>query len=206
MIKGTPELISQRREEIIDACEKLYKTMSFKEITLKEIGNEVPFSRPTIYNYFETKEEIFLALFRREYELWIVDLQSIYDDNDALTNEELSSKIAHSLSNRPQLLKLIAMNIYDMEASSRLEQLTEFKMTYRNLIETFELIFEKFLDGMSKPQITKNLSIFFSFMFGVYPMTNATDKQREAMKNAGIDYNPMSAYEIIYDFLLNLLK
>ena len=206
MIKGTPELISQRREEIIDACEKLYKTMSFKEITLKKIGNEVPFSRPTIYNYFETKEEIFLALFRREYELWIVDLQSIYDDNDALTNEELSSKIAHSLSNRPQLLKLIAMNIYDMEASSRLEQLTEFKMTYRNLIETFELIFEKFLDGMSKPQITKKLSIFFSFMFGVYPMTNATDKQREAMKNAGIDYNPMGAYEIIYDFLLNLLK
>ena len=29
MIKGTPELIAQRREEIINACEKLYQTMSF---------------------------------------------------------------------------------------------------------------------------------------------------------------------------------
>ena len=38
MFKGTPELIAQRREEIIKACEKLYQTMSFKEITLKEIG------------------------------------------------------------------------------------------------------------------------------------------------------------------------
>lgn len=65
MIKGTPELISDRREVIINACEKLYQTMNFKEITLKEIGNQVPFSRPTIYNYFQTKEEIFLALFER---------------------------------------------------------------------------------------------------------------------------------------------
>ena len=35
MIKGTPELIAGRREEIINACEKLYQTKSFKEITLK---------------------------------------------------------------------------------------------------------------------------------------------------------------------------
>ena len=50
MIKGTPELIAQRREEIINACEQLYRTMSFREITLKEIGKITSFSRPTIYN------------------------------------------------------------------------------------------------------------------------------------------------------------
>ena len=59
MTKNTPEQIAGRREEIVNACEKLYGTMSFKDITIREIGNEVPFSRPTIYNYFETKEEIF---------------------------------------------------------------------------------------------------------------------------------------------------
>ena len=66
MRKGTPEQIAQRREEIINACEQLYQTTSFREITLKEIGKITSFSRPTIYNYFETKEEIFLALFKRE--------------------------------------------------------------------------------------------------------------------------------------------
>ena len=50
MVKGTPELIAERREEIIDACEKLYQKLSFKEITLKDIGKETSFSRPTIYN------------------------------------------------------------------------------------------------------------------------------------------------------------
>ena len=68
MIKGIPELIEKRREEIVNACEELYQTMGFKEITLKEIGKVTEFSRPTIYNYFQTKEEIFLALFKREYD------------------------------------------------------------------------------------------------------------------------------------------
>lgn len=206
MKRGTPELIFERREEIINACEKLYKTMSFKEITLKEIGSVVPFSRPTIYNYFHTKEEIFLALFRREYERWIVDLEAIYNENENLSNEDLASKIARSLSNRPQLMKLIAMNIYDMEANSRIELLTEFKITYRNLINTFEVIFEKYLAGMTKEQTRKLLYMFFSFVFGIYPMTNATEKQREAMANAGIDFDKINAYELTYDFLLKLLE
>ena len=67
-----------RREEIVNACEKLYKTMSFREITLKEISEETSFSRPSIYNYFATKEEIFLALFEREYDRWNDSLEEIH--------------------------------------------------------------------------------------------------------------------------------
>ena len=98
MIKGTPELIAGRREEIINACEKLYQTMSFKEITLKEIGNIVPFSRPTIYNYFQTKEEIFLALFEREYDRWNEDLAAILETDGPLERRELADRIARSLT------------------------------------------------------------------------------------------------------------
>ena len=79
MIKGTPELVAQRRETIINACETLYQTMSFRDITLKEIGKAVPFSRPTIYNYFETKEEIFLALLAREYDDWATEMKEIME-------------------------------------------------------------------------------------------------------------------------------
>ena len=70
MPKGSKELTASRKEEIITACEELYKTMSFKEITIKEIGNATSFTRTSIYNYFQTKEEIFLALLQREYERW----------------------------------------------------------------------------------------------------------------------------------------
>ena len=84
MFKGTPKLVAKRREEIINACEQLYQTMSFKEITIKEISGVTSFSRPTIYNYFQTKEEIFLALFEREYDRWNEDLSALLENNEAL--------------------------------------------------------------------------------------------------------------------------
>ncbi len=50
MPNGSRELAEARREEIIVACEKLYKTVSFKNITLKDIGKATTFTRTSIYN------------------------------------------------------------------------------------------------------------------------------------------------------------
>ena len=130
MPKGSPELRAARKEEIINACEQLYQTMSFKDITLKEIGNVTSFTRTSIYNYFQTKEEIFLALYEREYDRWNAELVSIRKENESLSKSELADKIAASISNRKQLLKLLAMNNYDMEANSGPELLTSFKVAY----------------------------------------------------------------------------
>lgn len=58
MPKGSPELTRARREEIINACEKLYEVMSFKEVTIKEISKYTSFTRPSIYN-FSAREKIF---------------------------------------------------------------------------------------------------------------------------------------------------
>ena len=153
MIKGTPELIAQRREEIINACEQLYKAMSFKEITLKEIGKITSFSRPTIYNYFETKEEIFLALIQREYDRWNEDLTAILEGNGQLTKKELADRIANSLAGREQLLKLLSMNNYDMEANSRQELLSTFKQSYGGSMRRMCMLLEKFCPDMSVTDI-----------------------------------------------------
>ena len=144
MPKGSPERTAARQEEIISACEKLYQTMSFKDITLKEIGNETSFSRPTIYNYYQTKEEIFLALFEREYIRWNEELQSILLDNEKLSKEQIAEKLATSIANREQLLKLLAMNNYDMEANSRPELLKSFKVAYGESMKNICRILTKF--------------------------------------------------------------
>ena len=130
MPKGSPELTASRKSEIVSACEKLYQTRRFKEITIKDIGAVTSFTRTTIYNYFQTKEEIFLALMLREYELWAAELNALSEENKTMTIEEFSSALAHSLEKHEQLLKLLAMNHYDMEENSRPERLTEFKFAY----------------------------------------------------------------------------
>lgn len=205
MPKGSPELTAARKEEIINACEQLYQTMSFKDITLKEIGNVTSFTRTSIYNYFQTKEEIFLALFQREYDRWNEDLTNILNENEQLTKKELAELISHSLAGRQQLLKLLSMNIFDMEANSRQELLTAFKLSYGRSMQLISMVLQKFCPEMTVSDIQNFIYIFFPFMFGIYPYTEVTEKQRAAMKEAGINYVYQSAYELIYSCLRRLL-
>ena len=205
MPKGSPERTAARKEEIISACEKLYQTMSFKDITLKEIGNETSFSRPTIYNYFQTKEEIFLALYEREYDRWNEELTDILQNNETLTKKQIAEKIAGSIANRVQLLKLLSMNNYDMESNSRPELLTSFKVAYGESMKNVCMILTKFCPEKSVQEIHDFIYVFFPFMFGIYPYTIVTDKQREAMKEANVDFAYQSIFEITNNCMLKLL-
>ena len=205
MPKGSPELTAARKEEIINACEQLYQTMSFKEIKLKEIGNVTSFTITSIYNYFQTKEDIFLALFQREYDRWNEDLTNILNENEKLTKKELAELISHSLAGRQQLLKLLSMNNFDMEANSRQELLTAFKHSYGRSMQLISMVVQKFCPEMTVSDIQNFIYIFFPFMFGIYPYTEVTEKQRAAMKEAGINYVYQSVYELTYSCLIRLL-
>ena len=205
MGKGTPELTAARREAIVNACEQLYRTMSFREITLKEIGTLVPFSRPTIYNYFQTKEEIFLALYEREYDRWNEDLSAVLAERERMTGSELAERIAASLAKREQLLKLLSMNNYDMEANSRQELLTAFKRAYGRSMELMRALLEKYRPQMSAEEIRGFLYIFYPFLFGVYPYAAVTEKQRAAMREAGVGFAYQSIYELTRGCLIRLL-
>ena len=205
MSKGSEELIAARKEEIITACAELYKTMSFKDITIKEIGNATSFTRTSIYNYFQTKEEIFLALLQREYELWNGRLKEIRAGHEEMTREEFADALAHSLEERKNLLKIMSMNHYDMEDNSRIERLIEFKVVYGRSLAEVRNCLDKFFPEMTVQDKQDFIFSFFPFMFGIYPYTVVTEKQREAMTQAKVNYVYMSIYEITYAEVKKLL-
>ena len=195
-----------RREEIIDACEKLYKTMTFKEISIKVISTETSFTRPSIYNYFQTKEEIFLALLQREYERWCNDLYENALGVTELTLKGFADLIAHSLEKREQLLKLLSTNYYEMEENSRLERLTEFKITVGKTFDRLSLILKKYFPDMTNAEQESFMISFFPYMIAVYPYTHSSEKQIAAMQAARIEYTPRSVYKLVYDFIIKIVK
>lgn len=206
MPKGSPELTNARKEEIIAACETLYQTMGFKEITMKEIADYTSFSRPSIYNYFETKEEIFLALLQKEYERWIADLEAVISSRNAMTRDEIAGALARTLERREQLLKLMSMNHYDMEANSRMERLTEFKKAYGRSLQAVDGLLRTFAPDLSAQDREEFLYAFFPFIYGIYPYAVVTDKQREAMDRAETGYVYHSIYELAFRCAKKLLE
>lgn len=199
------DISTKRKEEIVLACEKLYKKMSFRDITIKDIAKETTFTRASIYNYFETKEEIFLALYEKEYYIWNDDLEEILKSVKKFTKSSFADNIAKTLEKRVMLLKLMAMNNYDMEENSRLECLTSFKVAYLKTIGTFSKLLSKFNPLLSKKEITDIIYMFYPFIYALYPYSYVTDKQMKAMELAGYKWNKNTIYKLTYNFMMKIL-
>ena len=206
MPKGSEQLTRARKEEIIDACASLYEAMGFKDITIRDIGEKTSFTRTSIYNYFQTKEEIFLGLLQREYEAWTCDLKAIVRDHETMSPDQFAEAIAHTLEKRGCMLKLLSMNLYDMEGNSRIENLVDFKRVYADSMKALTSCLEKFFPYMTETDVQEFLYAVYPFLFGIYPYTTATEKQNQAMDLAHIKYVNYSIYEITVSFISKIIR
>jgi hypothetical protein len=142
---------------------------------------------------------------RREYERWGAELDEILRGHKQMSTHEFADALAKSLEERSLLLKLMSMNHYDMEENTRPEMLIEFKQAYGRSIELVSQCLKKFFPKFTKARIDHFIYIFFPFMFGIYPYTEVTEKQKSAMHDAGVDFVYQSVYEITYRCIKTLL-
>ncbi len=206
MPKGSEELTNARKTEIIEACKQLYESMSFKDITIKKIGNVTSFTRTSIYNYFQTKDEIFLAILQDEYEKWNESLADIIESVEKIERVQFAEMLANMLSERGLLLKIISMNMYDIEENSRIERLVEFKKSFGRCLFLVEGCLKKITPEMTAEERTTFIYSFFPFVYGIYPYTTVTKKQREAMELVGIEYKHYSVHDITFNAVKKLLE
>lgn len=185
MPKISQEESAARRDEVIDSCAALYRTEDYHDITMAQVAEGVSFGRANIYNYFSCKDEIMLALLQREHELWADDLDALAKKAPKLSDEKLADDLAKSLEVREQMLKLLAMNLYDMEQNSSLEALVQLKVAYRRVVSSLHDLIAAAKPDWDEARIGRFTFGFMPFLHGVYPYVFHTGKQTEAMEKAG---------------------
>ncbi len=65
---------------------------------------------------------------------------------------------------------------------------------------------EKFRKDMDFEKRQEFVYSFFPFMFGIYPYTVVTKKQKEAMKLVGVDYTYRSLYNLTFVAVRRMLR
>ena len=77
MPKVSEEHRQRRREEILDAARRCFARYGYEGATVARLEEETGLSRGAIFNYFPTKEAIFIALVERDQErfggVWVND-------------------------------------------------------------------------------------------------------------------------------------
>lgn len=205
MPKVTEQHRELRRSEIIDACAKVYSERGFQDITIKEISELTAFSRASIYTYFETRDEILLALLCREYDAWIADLKTLAAVRTQLTSHQIAEEIARTLESREILLRIQNMNLHEIEVNSRIEYLADFKRRYRSALEALDGILAAQFPVMSSEERTVACRSFSAYLFGVYPFCFHTEKQKEAMAMIGMQPTDASIFSMIYEYVMLII-
>lgn len=205
MAKISKEECELRRQEILSVAKDLYTELPLKEINIKEIGQRLSFTRTAIYTYFQNKEEIYLAVLEREYTEWNQALE-IIRDTPHLTREDFAHAIAQSLAKRETLLKILSVDMASLDAKSREELVISFKKAYGRSLTLVQQILEQHFPDRSADANQAFLFAFFPFLFGVYPYTEVTAKQKRAMAEADVPYVYYTAAELIENCIRSLMK
>ena len=144
----------------------------------------------------ETKEEIFLALLHREYLAWASDLETLGETASGGA-EALAEGLACTLDRRETMLRLVSTSLFEMEAHSRVEALAEFKRACKTLMAALDGCVAAFCPEKDEAARERFAFAFLPFVYGVYPYSTVTEKQRMAMDQAEMRYDPPAQHEMV---------
>ncbi len=191
-----------RLNQITEATIKLYEKMPYDKITLASIAKELCFSRANLYKYISTKEEIFLEIILKDVRLWINDLLINYEGKSNLSIEEFAGIWSKTIYEHKRLIGLFSILYSIIEKNVSVDKLANYK---KELFEEFEKIYT--LIGVILPNLPcSNIEIFLRmqlhYAMGLYPATQASEIQNEAIKKSGISHVPS---EFIPDFSMFII-
>lgn len=197
-------LVADRQQEIIRVCETLYERMEYEEINIKEIAKSTSFCRSNIYNYYETKEEIFLDILKKEYLLWMEDMEAEMAADGRRGRRSYCRILTETVCRYPVLLKLASVHYSTIEKNCSLEKLTEFKRAMLPFHQRMQDGLGRYFPGASEKKKERFAFLMMSLAQGIYSMTHLSAKQLEAMRMAEPGYDCPGFETLFFEALYTL--
>jgi AcrR family transcriptional regulator len=116
-----------RARTILDAARSLGTDRSVREVTLTDIAAAVGMHKSAMLRYFETREQIFLALTAEGWQEWSVALRERLSMLTTPGPDAVAAVIARSLVARPFFCDLLAQAPLNLERNVSLDYAYEFK-------------------------------------------------------------------------------
>ena len=86
----SPEEKGQRRDDILRAAEQLWTRTPHADLSMNQVAREAGLAKGTLYLYFDTREELFLALLTEHLRAWVGELTTRLDERRPATPGEVA--------------------------------------------------------------------------------------------------------------------
>ena len=197
----------ERERTILSSALHVFKNIPYEKVTLLMIANKAGITRTNIYRYYKTREEIFLALYLFELDIWVKQIIikfKIAQDLDTFV--EIWTDI---LIRNETLLKLTPLFSVSLEKNTSEELLRKSKIEIRNQMEKVLPIIMKALPGMTSDKCISFFITHQALTAGIWPMTQFSENEKKVIESIKIQESIIdfkSFYkECIFYYLKGLL-
>ena len=100
----------QRQQIIIEAAQHLLTEKGFYAISMDDVAKQAGLAKGTVYLYFKTKEELFLAVFEQLARAWIDEVMGAVAELDEPTSpEKVVGLLVDSIKDKELFTRLLAI-------------------------------------------------------------------------------------------------
>ncbi len=168
-----------RREAIMDAALELFTAEDYSDISMNRVAKAAHLAKGTLYLYFKTKEELFLAIYTDLFSEFFDDLNSELDRLDTSNAQEMAGFTAGFMVDRPLLLRLMTLSHTVLENNSKAEAIIEFKkMTLSNVARTGANL-ERLLPFLNPGQGGATVMAINALILGAQQLTDPSPHVKE---------------------------
>lgn len=143
----TDEQKEERRQAILRSAQRLFEETSYNSLSMAQIAANADVAKGTIFLYFETKEELFLALAWQEYQKCFTEINTGLSKYLSLATacsiEEFVDILRSALIENQVLLRLIAIISVILEQNINYTTALNFKLMLAEQISHTSMLLEK---------------------------------------------------------------
>ena len=173
----------QRRQAILDAAWEMYQTTPYESLAMASVAERVGLAKGTMYLYFATKEELFLALAERELSAWFGELDARLSAERPTWDIPAVVEIACStLDARPGLTRLLAILSTVLERNIDLETAIRFKRMLMALMARTGALLERRLPFLAPGDGMRMLLRSHALVVGLRHLADPAPVVREALR------------------------
>ncbi|MGH7885074.1 MAG: TetR/AcrR family transcriptional regulator [Thermodesulfobacteriota bacterium] len=173
----------KRISEIVSATDRLFKKYGYDSITFVSIAKEANFTRSNLYKYFNSKEEIFLELFKKDISLWRKALVAKYPRDKNYSIKEFASIWVTVMNKHKRLLDLIGIWFSSLESQCSVESLTKFKLRTKDELKMLQELLCTVFPAMKPKRAAEFIHLQIASAIGLYQMTNLSENQKKVLQN-----------------------
>jgi len=176
-----PEEKEVRRAAILRAAARLAREVGPLELSLNELGRRSGVSKPNIYRYFESREEILVCLFVAELEPMVAFLEQGLGARAEI--RAVSQLLTEAFLTRPLLCQLLGMLAAILEHNLSVESITINKLRMAELAERVARSLRRALPWLSEANSNWFVQNIALYVAGMWPSANPAHAAAQALSH-----------------------